>query len=73
MSTKAYLYAIAALVKLNKVSIIAIIHEYAFLGKDKTFHSNALCKNVIVVKPITVCLRQSYVIAMTDAEVDLCF
>jgi len=33
-----FIYAIEALVKLNKVSIIAIMHEYAYLGKDKFFH-----------------------------------
>jgi len=38
-------YAIGALVRLHKMSIIAIMHEYAYLGKDKFFHSSAPCKN----------------------------
>jgi len=63
-------YVIAALVKLNKVSIIAIMHEYAYLGKDKFFHSSAPCKNIVTIKSMIVCPSLPYVIVMTDAEVD---
>jgi len=62
--------AIAALVKLHKVSIIAIMHEYAYLGKDKFFDSSAPCKNIVTIKSMIVCPSLPYVIVMTDAEVD---
>jgi len=54
----------AALVKLSKVSIITIMNKYAYLSKDKTFHSSAPC-NVIAIKSIIVCPSLPYVIAIT--------
>jgi len=42
------IHAIAALVKLNKVLIIAIMHEYAYMGKDKTSHSSAFARMLLL-------------------------
>jgi len=62
-------YAIEVLVKLNKVSIIASMHEYAYLGKDKFFQSSDFCKNIVTIKSMTVCPSLPYDIVMTNAEV----
>ena len=70
VSQDLFIYAIEVLVKLNKVSIIAIMHEYAYLGKDKFFHSSDPCKNIVTIKSMIVCPSQLYVIIMTDAKVD---
>jgi len=63
-------YAIAGLVKFSKVLTIAIMHEYVYLGKDKTFHSSASYKKIVTIKSMTVCPSLPYVIVMIDTEVD---
>jgi len=47
-----HVYVIAALVKLNNVSIIAIMHECVYLGKDKFFHSSAPSKYTFCLGPL---------------------
>jgi len=72
MPTKTYLpMPLKVLVKLNKVSIIAIMHKYTYLGKDMLFNSSAPCKNIATIKSMTVCPSLPYVIVTIDTEVDL--
>jgi len=72
VSQDLFVYAIGVLVELNKVSIIAIMHEYAYLGKDKFFHSSTPCKN-ITIKSMTVFPSLPYAIMTMDTEVNAIF